>query len=115
MREVVIAYDLGTGGIKSSVVSADGEILCSAFVAYQTYYSAGGWQEQAPEEDKGIGVVGGQIHIDPFKFRQTGILQGLGIGKANFTFFISYLGAMNFSIFGSFPVIAFISSETCYL
>ena len=48
MREVVIAYDLGTGGIKSSVVSADGEILCSAFVAYQTYYSAGGWQEQAP-------------------------------------------------------------------
>lgn len=50
MREVVIAYDLGTGGIKSSVVSADGEILCSAFVSYQTYYSAGGWQEQAPEE-----------------------------------------------------------------
>lgn len=50
MREVVIAYDLGTGGIKSSVVSADGEILCSAFVAYQTYYSAGGWQEQSPEE-----------------------------------------------------------------
>lgn len=34
MREVVIAYDLGTGGIKSSVVSADGEILCSAFVCH---------------------------------------------------------------------------------
>lgn len=27
MREVVIAYDLGTGGIKSSVVSADGEFF----------------------------------------------------------------------------------------
>ena len=40
-------------------------------------------QEQAPEEDKGIGVVGGQIHIDPFKFCQAGILQGLGIGKGN--------------------------------
>ena len=40
-------------------------------------------QEQAPEEDKGIGVVGGQIHIDPLKFCQAGILQGLGIGKGN--------------------------------
>lgn len=50
MDDVVIAYDLGTGGIKSSVVGADGRILYSSFVAYQTYYSVEGWQEQAPED-----------------------------------------------------------------
>ena len=50
MKEVVIAYDLGTGGIKSSAVSADGRILCSTFVSYDTYYSHGGWQEQRPDD-----------------------------------------------------------------
>lgn len=50
MDDIVIAYDLGTGGIKSSIVCADGRILCSSFVAYQTYYSVEGWQEQSPED-----------------------------------------------------------------
>lgn len=50
MDEVVIAYDLGTGGIKSSVVCVDGRILASTFVAYATSYSSEGWQEQAPED-----------------------------------------------------------------
>lgn len=50
MNEVVIAYDLGTGGIKSSAFSVEGEILCSAFVSYNTYYQLGGIQEQAPED-----------------------------------------------------------------
>lgn len=50
MNDVVIAYDLGTGGIKSSIVNEGGQIVCSTFVPYQTYYSANGWQEQAPEE-----------------------------------------------------------------
>lgn len=49
MNDVVIAYDLGTGGIKSSVVNTKGQILCSTFVAYPTYYTADGFQEQAPE------------------------------------------------------------------
>lgn len=50
MNSVVIAYDLGTGGIKSSAVSSDGTILCSAFEPYDTYYQPGGIREQAPEE-----------------------------------------------------------------
>lgn len=50
MNDVVIAYDLGTGGIKSSVITVDGRILCSEFMAYDTYYQSGGIQEQAPED-----------------------------------------------------------------
>lgn len=50
MDDIVIAYDLGTGGIKSSVVCADGKILYSSFVAYQTYYTVEGWPEQSPED-----------------------------------------------------------------
>lgn len=49
-NEIVIAYDLGTGGIKTSAVRADGTILCSTFVSYPTYFPQSGWQEQAPEE-----------------------------------------------------------------
>jgi len=50
MADIVIAYDLGTGGIKSSAVSVQGTIISSTFVAYDTYYQTGGIQEQAPED-----------------------------------------------------------------
>ena len=50
MNELVIAYDLGTGGIKSSAVSANGEILCSTFIPYETFYSVEGYQEQRPDD-----------------------------------------------------------------
>lgn len=47
---MVIAYDLGTGGIKASAVTADGEILCSAFVPYDTFYGPDDIQEQSPDD-----------------------------------------------------------------
>ena len=50
MNDLVIAYDLGTGGIKSSAVSVEGKVVSSTFVAYDTYYETGGIQEQAPED-----------------------------------------------------------------
>lgn len=46
----VISYDLGTGGIKASLVTEQGAILHSVFVAYPTHYCCNDWQEQAPED-----------------------------------------------------------------
>lgn len=50
MNPKVIAYDLGTGGIKASLVHADGTIIQTVFVAYETSYPLQNRQEQAPEE-----------------------------------------------------------------
>lgn len=50
MKTKVIAYDLGTGGIKSSLFSTRGELLESVFIPYETYYPQPDWQEQAPED-----------------------------------------------------------------
>lgn len=50
MDKLVIAYDLGTGGIKASLVTEAGRILGSEFVAYETSYPQVGWQEQAPDD-----------------------------------------------------------------
>ena len=46
----VIAYDLGTGGIKASLFSAAGEILKSVFISYPTHFPQPDWQEQAPDD-----------------------------------------------------------------
>ena len=46
----VIAYDLGTGGIKASLFSAAGEILESVFISYPTHFPQPDWQEQAPDD-----------------------------------------------------------------
>ncbi len=50
MGHKVIAYDLGTGGIKASLYAPDGHPLASVFVAYETAYPAPDMQEQAPED-----------------------------------------------------------------
>ena len=50
MKNNVIAYDLGTGGVKASLYSKEGKELCFAFVAYPMYYPQNGWHEQRPEE-----------------------------------------------------------------
>lgn len=50
MDKKVIAYDLGTGGVKSSLFSEEGVVLHSVFVAYPTVYPQADWQEQAPED-----------------------------------------------------------------
>lgn len=46
----VVAYDLGTGGAKASLVSQEGEILKDSFISYKTYFSGDNWQEQRPDD-----------------------------------------------------------------
>ncbi len=46
----VIAYDLGTGGIKASLVAQTGAVSESVFIPYDTYFPCADWQDQAPEE-----------------------------------------------------------------
>lgn len=45
---MVIAYDLGTGGLKASLHGPDGRMTAETFVSYDTYYPRPGWQEQRP-------------------------------------------------------------------
>lgn len=46
----ILAYDLGTGGIKASLYSEDGVSQCAYFAAYPTFYPAPGWHEQCPAD-----------------------------------------------------------------
>ena len=46
----LLAFDFGTGGIKASVFSEEGDCLDSAFVGYGTEYPASGFHEQRPED-----------------------------------------------------------------
>jgi len=50
MSSSIIAYDLGTGGIKASLYDADGQRLASTFVGYDTFYPQASWHEQRPED-----------------------------------------------------------------
>lgn len=50
MENKIIAWDLGTGGSKASLYSAEGNCLAQTFISYDTYYPARGWHEQHPEE-----------------------------------------------------------------
>lgn len=45
-----IAYDLGTGGAKASLVSDKGEIIKDSFIPYKTYFSEDSWQDQRPDD-----------------------------------------------------------------
>ena len=47
---MIIAYDLGTGGVKASLYSVDGSCQASTFEPYQTIYPNAGWHEQRPED-----------------------------------------------------------------
>jgi xylulokinase len=48
MTNKIIAYDLGTGGIKASLYGADGQLLASVFQSYDTLYPGSGMHEQRP-------------------------------------------------------------------
>lgn len=50
MTETILAFDLGTGGNKASLHDAEGHILASSFVAYETEYPRAGWHEQRPDD-----------------------------------------------------------------
>lgn len=44
----IIAYDLGTGGIKASLHDEEGKTLCTSFIEYDTFYLRDKWCEQMP-------------------------------------------------------------------
>jgi xylulokinase len=46
----LIAFDLGTGGIKAALYASDGACLAEVFAAYTTFYPRPGWHEQSPED-----------------------------------------------------------------
>lgn len=46
----IIAYDLGTGGIKASLFEEGGASVAESFIPYDTYYPNGQWHEQRPED-----------------------------------------------------------------
>ncbi|MDR0875073.1 MAG: pentose kinase [Clostridiales Family XIII bacterium] len=48
--EKILAFDLGTGGIKAVLHDATGALLATAYKAYPTYYPEIGWHEQAPAD-----------------------------------------------------------------
>lgn len=50
MLETLLAYDLGTGGNKASLYDAEGRLLATTFVPYDTLYPQAGWHEQRPED-----------------------------------------------------------------
>lgn len=50
MSKKVIAYDLGTGGIKASLFSSTGEMSESVFIPYETSFPSPDRQEQAPDD-----------------------------------------------------------------
>ena len=50
MSELLLAYDLGTGGTKASLHDAEGRCLATAFVSYETAYPGPSRHEQRPED-----------------------------------------------------------------
>lgn len=50
MGNLIIAFDLGTGGNKASLYDAEGNCLSENFVAYPTLYPRAGWHEQKPRD-----------------------------------------------------------------
>ncbi len=48
--EYLLAYDLGTGGLKTSLFDKTGQSKGYVFTDYQTYYSAKEYREQKPED-----------------------------------------------------------------
>lgn len=46
----IIAYDLGTGGTKTSLFDENGVSKASAFTDCETFYPHNGWHEQRPED-----------------------------------------------------------------
>ena len=48
--EHIISYDLGTGGTKASLFTADGRTAAQAFVPCETYYPEKDFREQRPDD-----------------------------------------------------------------
>ena len=48
MKNLILAYDLGTGGLKGSIFDESGESINECFVSYNTYFPKTGHNEQNP-------------------------------------------------------------------
>ena len=48
VRTHLLGIDLGTGGCKVTVITADGRVVGEAFTEYQTMHPHPGWSEQDP-------------------------------------------------------------------
>jgi xylulokinase len=48
-KDLIIAYDLGTGGIKASLFDLDGNSCCDTFSQYDVVYTGSDFHEQAPD------------------------------------------------------------------
>lgn len=50
MGSQILAYDLGTGGVKASVYNEAGDSIAESFVPYDTLYPRSGYHEQNPTD-----------------------------------------------------------------
>jgi xylulokinase len=50
MENLILAYDLGTGGVKASIYCEAGRSVAECFMAYQTSYPKSGYHEQRPQD-----------------------------------------------------------------
>lgn len=62
MKKLIIAWDLGTSGNKTSLYSEDGLCLAEETVSYKTHYTPEGWHEHCPA-DWWVSVVQGTRRI----------------------------------------------------
>lgn len=49
-KKYVIAHDIGTGSVKTAIITTDGDIICSASESYPFFYPQPGWVEQKPDD-----------------------------------------------------------------
>ncbi|RLE63508.1 MAG: xylulokinase [Thermoprotei archaeon] len=49
-KNYIIAYDVGTGGVKAAIVDLEGKVLATTYREFNLYYPRPGWVEQKPEE-----------------------------------------------------------------
>ena len=49
-KKGLLAFDLGTSGVKCSVYDIDGTLIDSRYGTYDTYYPQTDWREQAPSD-----------------------------------------------------------------
>ena len=49
-EEYIIAYDIGTEGAKTTLVTTKGEIITSSYMGYSVKHTHPNWAEQNPED-----------------------------------------------------------------
>lgn len=50
MKDRILAFDLGTGGVKATLFDDQGAPRADEFVSYETTYPDSGWHEQRPDD-----------------------------------------------------------------